>query len=81
MCNQGVLILHTIMTIVERQYDVSAVLGLGGSDMAILTARILSLYQIPSLGIWATCDTLSDKSKYEYFVRTVPPDRFQVQTS
>ena len=61
-----------------RQYDVSAVLGLGNSEIALMTANLLSLFHIPNLGIWATSDELSDKNIYGYFVRLLPPDRFQV---
>ena len=51
---------------------------MGGSRQAVMTANVLSLFQIPNLGIWATSDELSDKSRYEYFLRLVPPDSFQV---
>ena len=37
------------------------------------------MYKIPHISTWATSDTLSDKTEFEYFSRTVPPDRLQTQ--
>ena len=42
-------------------------------------SRLLSMYKIPHISTWATSDTLSDRTKFEYFSRTVPPDRLQTQ--
>ncbi len=39
----------------------------------------MSLYHIPTLGMYATVDELSDKTKYGYFMRLIPPTRFQVK--
>ena len=61
-----------------RQYDVQGVFGLGSSRIAVMTSNLLSLYEIPNLAIWATSDELSDKTRFRYFGRLVPPDRFQV---
>ena len=40
---------------------------------------VCSLFEVPVLGTYPTIDELSDKSKYEYFMRLVPPARFEVK--
>ena len=37
----------------------------------------MGLFEIPVLSTFATSDELSDKSRFEYFMRLVPPDNFQ----
>ena len=37
------------------------------------------LIQIPQLSYASTSTELSDKSRFEYFSRVVPPDNFQAQ--
>ena len=54
------------------------VVGPGSSRSALLVSSLLSLLQIPSIGTFTTSDELSDKTRFEYFLRMVPPDRFQV---
>ncbi len=49
------------------------------SAASLMVAPMMSLYQIPTLGMYATVDELSDKTKYEYFIRLIPPTRFQVR--
>ena len=61
-----------------RTYDVAGVLGPGSSSSAIFVSRLLALQQIASFSTWATSDELSDKDRFPYFMRVVPPDRFQV---
>lgn len=39
----------------------------------------LSLFQIPQISYASTSTELSDKSRFEYFSRVVPPDNFQAQ--
>ena len=60
-------------------YSVSAAMISTGSDLCIATSRLLSMYKIPHISTWATSDALSDKTEFEYFSRTVPPDRLQTQ--
>ena len=62
----------------QRQYDIISVIGMGTSRAAVMTANLLSIFKIPNLGVWATSDELSDKSRFEYFMRLVPPDKMQV---
>lgn len=37
------------------------------------------MFQIPQISYASTSTELSDKSRFEYFSRVVPPDNFQAQ--
>lgn len=56
---------------------VAGVIGGSYSSVSIQVANLLRLFRIPQISYASTSAQLSDKSRYEYFVRTVPPDRFQ----
>ena len=60
-------------------YSVAAALISRYSSGCIPTSRLLSMYEIPHISVLATSDALSDKTEFEYFSRTVPPDRLQTQ--
>ena len=62
----------------DRQYKVVAVIGMPSSRHSVMSSPLMSLFQIPHISITSTSDELSDKSRFEYFMRVVPPDRFQV---
>jgi hypothetical protein len=59
--------------------NVVAVVGPVNSDSASVAASFLSMFQIPLIATEATSDLLSDKTIYEYFLRLVSPDIFQVR--
>jgi hypothetical protein len=40
-------------------------------------ANLLRLFRIPQISPASTAKALSDKSRFEMFARTVPPDTFQ----
>ena len=63
----------------KDSYSVSAALISPTSGLSIPTSRLLSMYKIPHISIRATSDALSDKTEFEYFSRTVPPDHLQTQ--
>ena len=56
---------------------VHGIIGTGFSFTSILVGKVGSLVQVPVISFWATSDELSDKSRFPYFFRTVPPDKFQ----
>ena len=56
---------------------VAGVIGGSYSSVSIQVANLLRLFRIPQISYASTSAQLSDKTRYEYFVRTVPPDRFQ----
>ena len=66
------------IAILDRQYDVAAVVGLPSSRTAVMSANILSVFKIPNLSLFATSDDLSDKTRYEYFMRLLPANKNQV---
>ena len=42
-------------------------------------ANLLRLFQIPQISYASTSAKLSDKTRYDYFARTVPPDFYQAK--
>lgn len=42
-------------------------------------ANLLRLFQIPQISYASTSAKLSDKTRYDYFSRTVPPDFYQAK--
>ncbi len=59
-----------------QHYEVVGVLGPTSSRMSVLVGSLLSIFHIPILSPSATSDELSDKSRFKYFLRLLPPDRF-----
>ena len=62
-----------------RTYDVAAVVGPSQSDSSILATHVLGLAHIPTISPLATTDELSDESRFPYFARLVPPDKYQAE--
>ncbi|GLV42938.1 metabotropic Glutamate Receptor [Carabus blaptoides fortunei] len=58
---------------------VTVVIGASFSVVSIMVANILRLFKIPQISYASTSTELSDKSRFEYFSRVVPPDNFQAQ--
>ncbi|XP_026169117.1 vomeronasal type-2 receptor 1 [Mastacembelus armatus] len=55
----------------------AALVGAGGSDLSIATARILGLYHFPQVSYCSTCSALESKFQFPTFQRTIPNDRHQ----
>ncbi|KAG8232763.1 hypothetical protein J437_LFUL013008 [Ladona fulva] len=55
------------------------VVGPGSSSVALQVQNLLQLFHIPQVGYSTTSRDLSDKSRFEYFLRVVPSDYFQAQ--
>ena len=47
--------------------------------MCLQVANLLRLFQIPQISYASTSAKLSDKTRYDYFARTVPPDFYQAK--
>ena len=62
---------------VSNRLDISGVVGADFSRLSMDVANLLRLYQIPQISYSSTADILSDKSRFDYFFRTVPPDSLQ----
>ncbi|KAJ0022241.1 hypothetical protein NQD34_009731 [Periophthalmus magnuspinnatus] len=54
-----------------------ALVGAGGSDLSIATARIMGLYHFPQISYCSTCSALNNKFQFPTFLRTVPNDMYQ----
>jgi ABC-type branched-subunit amino acid transport system substrate-binding protein len=61
------------------QYQVIGVVGPSSTATSSLACSLLGVYRIPQIATYATGDTLSDKTIYEYFLRLVSSDSFQVR--
>ena len=58
---------------------VSGVVGTSFSSVSIPVASLLRLLKIPQISYAATAEVLSDKSRFDYFFRTIPPDSLQAR--
>ncbi|KAF6726107.1 Metabotropic glutamate receptor 3 [Oryzias melastigma] len=63
----------------EVPLAISGVIGGSYSDVSIQVANLLRLFQIPQISYASTSAKLSDKTRYDYFARTVPPDFYQAK--
>ena len=59
--------------------DISGVVGPASSDESIIVANLVQLFEIPQISYAATATSLSDKSRYDYFFRTIPPNDLQAR--
>ncbi|XP_061575099.1 vomeronasal type-2 receptor 1 [Cololabis saira] len=55
----------------------AALVGAGGTDLSIATARILGLYHFPQVSYFSTCSALKNKFQFPTFLRTIPNDKHQ----
>jgi metabotropic X receptor len=55
------------------------VLGAASSVTSIQVANLLRLFKIPQVSFFSTSPELSNKDRFEYFLRTVPSDTNQVK--
>ncbi|XP_057330958.1 metabotropic glutamate receptor isoform X1 [Microplitis mediator] len=53
------------------------VIGGSYSSVSLQVANLLRLFHIPQISPASTAKALSDKTRFDYFARTVPPDTFQ----
>lgn len=63
-----------------REQGMRPVFGVVGgsySSVSIQVAYLLRLFRIPQISPASTAMKLSDKTRFEYFARTVPPDDYQ----
>lgn len=60
--------------------SIAGALGPSNSPMSVSVAPYFGVFDVPVMSLYATSDDLSDKTRYEYFLRLVPPDSFQERT-
>uniref|UniRef100_A0A8R1DP74 G_PROTEIN_RECEP_F3_4 domain-containing protein n=1 Tax=Caenorhabditis japonica TaxID=281687 RepID=A0A8R1DP74_CAEJA len=58
---------------------VVAVVGAAGSQVSVMVASMLQLFKIPQVSYSSTGAELSEKPRFAYFSRVVPPDNLQAQ--
>ena len=58
---------------------ISGVVGTAFSKTSTSVARLLRLFQVPQISYAATANILSDKTIFDYFFRTLPPDSLQAR--
>ncbi|KAA0189477.1 hypothetical protein HAZT_HAZT010748, partial [Hyalella azteca] len=58
---------------------VKGVIGGSYSSVSQQVANLFRLFRIPQISPASTAKALSDKDRFEFFARTVPPDTFQVR--
>ena len=63
----------------SKKNRIVAVVGAASSAVSIQVANLLRLFNLPQISYASTTSDLSDKSKYNFFVRTVPPDNYQAR--
>ena len=49
------------------------------STVSITVARLLRLFHVPQISFASTANVLSDKTVFNYFLRTIPPDSLQAR--
>ena len=65
----------------NRSYDVavSGVVGAQFSRVSLDVASLLHLYNIPQISYHSTADKLGNRSRFDYFFRTIPPESLQAR--
>lgn len=58
---------------------ISGVIGAASSTVSISVASLLRLFKIPQISYASTAETLSDRTRFDYFFRTIPPDSLQTR--
>lgn len=70
--------LNFIPSLRERD-NVIGVVGPQRSSSSLQATTLLGIYNISLISFLSTSDELSNSNRYPYFLRTVPPDKFQVK--
>lgn len=63
----------------EHNSPLIGVIGPGSSSIALQVQNLLQLFHLPQIGYSTTSKDLSDKSRFNYFMRVVPSDYYQAQ--
>ncbi|XP_071793408.1 metabotropic glutamate receptor-like [Asterias amurensis] len=62
----------------DLSHTIIGIIGTSRSATSIPVAQITALFQVPLMSFWASSNELSDKARFPYFLRTVPPDQHQI---
>ncbi|XP_014359106.2 metabotropic glutamate receptor 6 [Papilio machaon] len=58
---------------------IAGVVGAASSVTSVQVANLLRLFKIPQVSFFSTSPELSNKARFEYFMRTIPSDSHQVR--
>ena len=61
----------------SERVKVSSVIGASSSSVSIPVASLLRLFRVPQISYASSSSSLNNRDRYEYFLRTVPPDNQQ----
>ncbi|XP_071959952.1 metabotropic glutamate receptor 8-like [Antedon mediterranea] len=64
---------------VNEDQQAVGIVGASSSSVSQAVGSILRVFKVPQISYASTSPELSDKTRYDYFLRLVPPDTFQVQ--
>lgn len=62
---------------IYQHHPVAAVIGAASSQVSVMVASMLQLFKVPQVSYSSTGAELSEKPRFEYFSRVVPPDNLQ----
>uniref|UniRef100_A0A1I7W4K7 ANF_receptor domain-containing protein n=1 Tax=Loa loa TaxID=7209 RepID=A0A1I7W4K7_LOALO len=62
---------------IYQHHPVAAVIGAASSQVSVMVASMLQLFKVPQISYSSTGTELSEKPRFAYFSRVVPPDNFQ----
>ena len=68
---------NTVAKTNQSAYSISGIVGAASSDVSITVANLVQLFNLPQISYASTARQLSDKTRFRYFLRTVPPDLLQ----
>ncbi|CAH1781860.1 unnamed protein product [Owenia fusiformis] len=68
---------NTSTTDADGFFEVVGVVGAYKSTSSLEVANLLGPFEIPQMSYGSTSDLLSDRTRYPYFMRVVPPDQSQ----
>lgn len=69
----------SLMQMNDIEVGLSGIVGPALSDVSIAMASLLRVFQIPQISHSSTATVLSNRQRFDYFFRTIPPDTFQAR--
>jgi len=57
-----------------RPFNVVGIIGPEDSINSVVVSKFIGTFELPVMSTYATANELSDKKKYPFFMRLVPPD-------
>lgn len=67
----------SVPNLTESRQKIAGLIGASYSEVSQKVASFLRLFEVPQVSPASTASSLGDKTRYELFARTVPPDTLQ----